>query len=276
MFFSPKIGMRFIYSLPVFILFASIAGLYYCYLYGFLLVLPVESVIASAIIFHTLLVLLIWSYIMSLMTDPGTPPKEFQSSQEDLPQENLNTEDVKTAKITQCKVCNTIRPPRTHHCQHCDRCVLRRDHHCPWVANCVGFYNHRFFIQFLSYTTLTSTVLTFSCLSTMEINGWGYNIQSLVGFIVGLLIVLGLGGFTIFHYYLLCINSTSTEFKPGYHFNVFNTTSCKSNCSQVLGKNIIGYILPIRTSFGVDPVSYPVRIRNNLGEILNYKNKIPI
>ena len=257
--------MRLLYSLPVIVLFASIAGLYYCYLFGFLLALPVPNVIASGILFHTFLVLLIWSYLMSLTTDPGTPPPGLQLPRADLPQENLNTEDLKSTKVTQCKVCSSIRPPRTHHCEHCDRCVLRRDHHCPWVANCVGFYNHRFFIQFLTYTTLTSIVLTLSCLSTMEIEGWGYNIQSLVGFIVGLLIVLGLGGFTVFHYYLLCVNSTSTEFKPGNRYNVFDTTSYKSNCSQVFGKGFVGYVLPIRTSYGVDPVSYPVRIRNGLG-----------
>ena len=57
-----------------------------------------------------------------------------------------------------CPYCRYYAPPRAHHCPSCQYCVLRRDHHCFFAAKCIGFYNHRYFIAFLIYLTISSIV----------------------------------------------------------------------------------------------------------------------
>jgi hypothetical protein len=58
-------------------------------------------------------------------------------------------------KFNYCDRCELIQPPRAHHCPICSCCVLRSDHHCFWMGNCIGLYNHKYFILYLIYTTLT-------------------------------------------------------------------------------------------------------------------------
>lgn len=57
-----------------------------------------------------------------------------------------------------CPDCQIVRTPRSRHCGTCNQCVERFDHHCPWINNCVGIKNHRYFILFLIFLTLSLTL----------------------------------------------------------------------------------------------------------------------
>ena len=54
-----------------------------------------------------------------------------------------------------CQRCLRTKPDRCHHCSQCNKCILKMDNHCPWVANCIGFYNYKYFLNMLLYASLS-------------------------------------------------------------------------------------------------------------------------
>ena len=88
-----------------------------------------KSAIAVLTIFHLLFILLIWSLVQSMITDPGQVPVFW----------GFHQGDNEKKRRRYCLQCNVFKPERCHHCSACNRCVLNMDHHCPWINNCVGF-----------------------------------------------------------------------------------------------------------------------------------------
>lgn len=186
-----------------------------------------------------------------------------------------------------CSKCNCYKPDRTHHCRHCNRCVLRMDHHCPWFASCVGFENHRYFIQFLFYALLMC-FFAFTMAAAITIQFFKYQLYEeyyigvnfvffLVLSMVFTLIIIFFGGYTA---YQVCINCTTLEslepvayrtklptsqwrFRrpPDYETlgNIYNI-GLRNNVIQLMGRNWIEWLFPVPGHLPGNGTSFPVNM----------------
>ena len=104
-----------------------------------------------------------WAYYRTSFTHAGRIPKEFAEISDEFrvwpPCYDIRAQEWLPGIPTLCKHCKIVRPERAHHCRWCDTCVTRWDHHCPLVGNCIGYGNHRYFIQFLLCCDLACILL---------------------------------------------------------------------------------------------------------------------
>jgi palmitoyltransferase len=129
-----------------------------------LFIFPSTSLLLTHMLIGILDALIISTFALTLMTllsllvtnckDPG-----YISNRVDF------MELLEKFDATQlCPECETLRTIRSRHCNVCHRCVERFDHHCPWINNCVGVYNHNWFITYLTAQYLLLGVTIANCL----------------------------------------------------------------------------------------------------------------
>ncbi|GEQ68579.1 hypothetical protein JCM33374_g2247 [Metschnikowia sp. JCM 33374] len=120
-----------------------------------------------------------------------------------------------------CGTCMVWKPDRCHHCSTCRKCFLRMDHHCPWFACCIGFKNHKFFIQSLLYITAfsgavcgASSFLLYTFFADAQYDHGVYLSLNLVFlFVVSVAFFCAVGCFAAFSVYLVLRNYTTIEFQ---------------------------------------------------------------
>ncbi|KAG2723372.1 hypothetical protein I3760_02G167800 [Carya illinoinensis] len=218
--------------------------------------------LAILILFHCLLVMLLWSYFSVVLTDPGSIPPNWKpvideergeadplngSELSNLPADPVNQ------RIRFCRKCNQSKPSRCHHCSVCGRCVLKMDHHCVWVVNCVGALNYKYFLLFLFYTFLETSLVTLSLLpylralfSDGEIPGTPSTLATtFLAFVLNLAFALSVMMFLLMHIRLVAANTTTIEaFEKKTSFKWRYDLGQKKNFEQVFGMDKQYWFIP--------------------------------
>ncbi|KAK6935255.1 Palmitoyltransferase, DHHC domain, partial [Dillenia turbinata] len=191
------------------------------------------AALAILLLFHALLVMLLWCYFSVVLTDPGHVPPNWRPSIDmergeadplvgsDVQYSTLPP-DTRAQRVRFCRKCNQMKPPRCHHCSVCGRCILKMDHHCVWVVNCVGALNYKHFLLFLFYTFLETALVSLSLLPNFvvlftdgEISGTpGALVATFITFVLNLAFALSILGFLLMHMWLVLANTTTIEVTP--------------------------------------------------------------
>lgn len=229
-----------------------------------------------------LAIVALYTYFKVINVGPGSPI-DFQDLAirdlhnveigVELPPEYLTRKSVTIKHDGRFRVCHTCKywkPDRCHHCSSCERCILKMDHHCPWFAECIGFENQKFFIQFLLYSTVYSTFVLI--ITSIQLFRWFHSgkyseeyidIRVLQIWLLAIAVTTSMFVFSWFTIRQLLKNQTTIEMygqrryrrefeirhgmSPSSEINVFALGSSSSNWKDVMGNSIIEWILPIKT-----------------------------
>ncbi|KAG8853134.1 Palmitoyltransferase [Tulasnella sp. 330] len=160
-----------------------------------------------------------------------------------------------------CRTCDCYKPPRAHHCKECKQCVLRMDHHCPWVNNCVGHFNYGYFIRFLLWVDISCVyhlaMVTKRVLDAM--NATVYTRDPTTKDVLFIVfnysacapVLLCVGIFSIYHFYCVCINSTTIE---GWEKDKVATLIRRGKIREIKFPYNLGTLVNIRTVLGDSPL----------------------
>ena len=205
--------------------------------------------------------LLAWSFYKALFTAPGSVPDTVEwtdlQAAEQTRAHLLNEKKHTNGAVRWCRRCGVVKPDRSHHCRLCDMCVLKMDHHCPWIANCVGFFNYKYFFLMLTYGMLALWVFVGTFWATVLISlrdddaSTGFTFFVTVVYSLMLILSLAVTLFWGFHIYLLMTASTTIEYCEkhrkvprlnGKEYTYYNSLYESLQCS--LGRHPAYWLVP--------------------------------
>jgi palmitoyltransferase len=239
--------------------------------------------LGCTIAFNIIFTLAMISFLRAVFTDPGYIPDSWSVHPDDLESGErtrlmpavLQTQEKKhdgTVRICRKSKPAMYKPDRAHYCRVMQRCVLKMDHFCPWLNNCIGFYNHKFFVLFVAYMAMITVFMVFvmtpvfvNIVSNMEqitldLKDQEFHVS--LTYLMLCLLSVGLSAFFIFHAYLVLFNYTTIEFlekrgcqPPPDHVNRYHLGPLGNVCS-VFGSNPLTWWLPVRWTVEGDGLSF--------------------
>lgn len=220
--------------------------------------LPFHKVVWLGL-FHVSFLLAAAAYLQGVVTDPGGIPHSWREGPGVNEQVLSRIQERKRSSgaLRFCTKEQAFKPDRAHFCRGMGRNVLRMDHYCPWLCNCVGYFNHKFFLQCMLYSVTCSNMTIWSLCQALASRSFPLAVQPLLIGCSLLCIVLSLvlTPFLLFHLWLLSKNLTTIEYcehryKPTRYGASPYDLGLLQNVRSVLGENVLLWFLPIGTPSG--------------------------
>jgi len=249
-FWSVRFQQRFVQplfdKLPVLFTLHLIGMLYSCFVFCYMPAAGILLTSPLSILFHTFFCLIISSFAQVYTTDPGTVPTDHEWHTKGHPPTEAGP------NVKWCHKSKSYKPDRSHYCRAQRRLVLRMDHHCPWLGNTIGFGNHKHFISFLTYTSITCILFSICSLHTLFSSILPRSSASFLFESFGLALLLAsiMTPFCGFHMWLLKNNLTTVEYREskcstGEDGQSKYDVGIIRNLQQVLGDNPLLWFVPV-------------------------------